>query len=180
MKRAFAIVFALLVVTAPTARSAPKEDSGRPAHGCDQAAENDGDAYDSTCDESPSQNGNGDGKASGKPCAGCVGAADNKNPQGQAPDGSDNNKGYECDENKGVGPSNPAHTGCIPYSNQALPRQNKKFDGSKVMDFRPELDTTGPTGAMLVVSTALLLLLVYGGSFFTRRARTSRPRGDAR
>lgn len=69
--------------------------------------------YDSTRDGSPSKNGNGDGKAAGKPCAGCVGKADNKNPPGQMPDGSDPNSGYECDTNKGVGKSNPAHTGCV-------------------------------------------------------------------
>lgn len=71
-------------------------------------------AYDSTCDGSPSQNGNGDGKAKGKPCAGCVGNADDKNPPGQRPDGSDANNGYECDGNNGVGKSNPAHSGCKP------------------------------------------------------------------
>ncbi|MDP8930229.1 MAG: hypothetical protein M3O70_17090 [Actinomycetota bacterium] len=68
--------------------------------------------YDSTRDGSPSQNGEGDGKAKGKPCAGCVGKADNKNPPGQMPGGSDPNAGYECDTNKGVGKSNPAHTSC--------------------------------------------------------------------
>ena len=57
-------------------------------------------------------NGNGSGKATGKPCAGCVGNADDKNPPGQAPNGSDHNKGYECDANHGVGKSNPAHTAC--------------------------------------------------------------------
>jgi hypothetical protein len=70
--------------------------------------------YDSTRDGSPSLNGNGGGEAVGKPCAGCVGKADNKNPQGQLPGGSDANKGYECDANHGVGRSNPAHTGCKP------------------------------------------------------------------
>ena len=70
--------------------------------------------YDSTRDGSASQNGNGNGKAVGKPCAGCVGKADNKNPPGQLPGGSDNNAGYECDRNHGVGRSNPAHTGCTP------------------------------------------------------------------
>jgi hypothetical protein len=69
-------------------------------------------AYDSTRDGSPSLNGNGDGSAWGKPCAGCVGKADNKNPKGQRPDGSDHNAGYECDTNAGIGRSNPAHTGC--------------------------------------------------------------------
>lgn len=70
--------------------------------------------YDSTRDGSPSLNGNGGGEAVGKPCAGCVGKADNKNPQGQMPGGSDANKGYECDANHGIGRSNPAHTGCKP------------------------------------------------------------------
>ena len=68
--------------------------------------------YDSTRDGSPSMNGNGGGKATGKPCAGCVGKADNKNPQGQYPNGSDHNNGYECDGNNGIGKTNPAHTGC--------------------------------------------------------------------
>lgn len=68
--------------------------------------------YDSTRDGSASQNGNGDGQAVGKPCAGCVGKADNKNPPGQQPGGSDPNAGYECDRNSGIGKTNPAHTGC--------------------------------------------------------------------
>lgn len=90
----------------------PTPTSSQPTHGCDQAKENDGDAYDSTCDGRPSRNGNGSGSATGRPCAGCVGAADNKNPAGQFPDGSDDNNGYECDGNSGVGKTNPAHTGC--------------------------------------------------------------------
>jgi hypothetical protein len=68
--------------------------------------------YCSTRDGSPSGNGNGNGKAVGKPCAGCVGKADNKNPKGQMPNGSDHNAGYECDRNHGIGRTNPAHTGC--------------------------------------------------------------------
>jgi hypothetical protein len=63
-------------------------------------------------------NGNGDGAATGKPCAGCVGAADNKNPPGQFPDGSDANNGYECDGNSGIGKTNPAHTGCMTEPHQ--------------------------------------------------------------
>ena len=73
-----------------------------------------GGPYCSTRDGSPSMNGNGKGAAVGKPCAGCVGKADNKNPPGQMPNGSDHNKGYECDGNHGIGRSNPAHTGCTP------------------------------------------------------------------
>ena len=40
--------------------------------------------YKSTRDGSPSGNGNGDGKATGKPCAGCVGKAQQE-PQGSVP-----------------------------------------------------------------------------------------------
>ncbi len=71
-----------------------------------------GNPYASTCDGRPSMNGNGKGKGKGKPCQGCVGNADNKNPPGQAPNGSDPNNGYECDGNKGVGQGNPAHSSC--------------------------------------------------------------------
>jgi hypothetical protein len=72
-----------------------------------------GGTYCSTRDGSASQNGNGN--ANGKPCAGCVGKADNKNPPGQEkqdPAGTFPNNGYECDNNNGVGKTNPAHTGC--------------------------------------------------------------------
>ena len=76
-----------------------------------------GGTYCSTRDGSPSLNGNGNGNANGKPCAGCVGKADNKNPPGQEkqdPAGTFPNNGYECDNNNGVGKTNPAHTGCGP------------------------------------------------------------------
>ena len=63
--------------------------------------------YKSTRDGSPSGNGNGGGKATGKPCAGCVGKADNKNPKGQFPNGTDHNNGYECDGNHGIGRRQP-------------------------------------------------------------------------
>jgi hypothetical protein len=75
-----------------------------------------GNQYASTCDGTASMNGNGGGGANGKPCAGCVGNADNKNPKGQYPNGTDHNNGYECDGNNGVGKSNPAHTGCTTAS----------------------------------------------------------------
>src|SRR3954453_20816877 len=71
-----------------------------------------GGPYCSTRDGSASGNGNGNGAAVGKPCAGCVGKADNKNPKGQLPDASDGNNGYECDGNHGIARTNPAHTGC--------------------------------------------------------------------
>jgi hypothetical protein len=69
--------------------------------------------YDSTRNGSPSLNGNGNGNATGEPCAGCVGKADNKNPPGQLPGPSGLNAGYECDRNNGIGKTNPAHTGCV-------------------------------------------------------------------
>src|SRR5436305_8978011 len=71
-----------------------------------------GGPYCSTRHGAASGNGNGNGRAVGKPCAGCVGKADNKNPHGQMPNGSDHNAGYECDRNHGIGRTNPAHTGC--------------------------------------------------------------------
>ena len=72
-------------------------------------------AYDANYTGAPS--GNGGGMASLNagdhlPLAGSVGNADNMNPPGQLPDGSDANAGYECDTNSGVGLTNPAHTGC--------------------------------------------------------------------
>ena len=89
--------------------SADSTDSPDSADSTDSTETNN---YCSTRDGSASQNGEGDGNATGKPCAGCVGKADNKNPPGQYPDGSDANNGYECDGNNGIGKSNPAHTGC--------------------------------------------------------------------
>jgi hypothetical protein len=77
--------------------------------------------YCSTRDGTPSLNGNGNGNAYGKPCAGCVGRADNKNPQDQKPGGNDHNAGYECDSNKGIGKTNPAHTGCTTPTSTACP-----------------------------------------------------------
>jgi hypothetical protein len=97
---------------------------GNSSQGCDASHNSDtghganqGGPYDNTCDGSPSGNGNGNGQATGKPCAGCVGNADDKNPgfnngKGQMPNGSDHNAGYECDRNHGIGRTNPAHTGC--------------------------------------------------------------------
>lgn len=100
---------------APEARASGDTNSPQPPSKADFSGNgaNTHGPYDSTRDGSPSKNGNGDGKAAGKPCAGCVGKADNKNPPGQLPGGSDPNSGYECDSNKGVGKGNPAHTGCV-------------------------------------------------------------------
>jgi hypothetical protein len=104
-----------------TKSSSATTSAGNKNAGCNQtpygstgSGANHSGPYNDTCDGSPSLNGNGGGKATGKPCAGCVGKADEKNPKGQYPGGSDHNKGYECDGNNGIGKTNPAHTGCTP------------------------------------------------------------------
>jgi hypothetical protein len=113
-------------VTAPAAGAAPTPSS--PAHQVDTSPQPPSNAdfsghganthgpYDSTRSGAPALNGNGVGNAVGRPCAGCVGKADNKNPHGQMPGGSDPNAGYECDRNHGIGRTNPAHTGCLATS----------------------------------------------------------------
>src|SRR4051794_26789524 len=77
--------------------------------------------YCSTRDGSASANGNGGGEATGKPCAGCVGKADNKNPRGQMPGPADHNAGYECDTNHGIAKGNPAHTRCLTPAPNCVP-----------------------------------------------------------
>jgi LPXTG-motif cell wall-anchored protein len=94
-------------LTSPQPLSRADQNTGGANGSCPDAG-----AYCSTRDESPSMNGLGEEQPPGRPCAGCVGKADNKNPPGQAPDASDPFAGYECDSNQGVGQSNPAHTGC--------------------------------------------------------------------
>jgi LPXTG-motif cell wall-anchored protein len=85
-----------------------------------------GGPYCSTRHGAASGNGNQtQGNHTGEPCAGCVGKADNKNPKGQMPNGTDNNAGYECDRNHGIGRTNPAHTGCTtPPSTTPIPETN--------------------------------------------------------
>lgn len=111
--------------TSGTAGTSGDATSPQPRSRADRngAGANQSGAYDSTRDGSPSRNGNGSGKATGKPCAGCVGKADNKNPPGQAPNGSDRNAGYECDRNNGIGKTNPAHTGCTTDTPPTAPEE---------------------------------------------------------
>ena len=111
--------------TAGTAGTPPAEqpnsnaddnDSGANGQCSDDDAEDSG-PYCGTTRDHESLNGNGNGAAVGKPCAGCVGKADNKNPPGQMPNAAeDGNAGYECDTNNGIGKTNPAHTGCVKTS----------------------------------------------------------------
>lgn len=120
-------------VVEATATSSEAQAASAPNHVCDgdsgghsdtgNGANTDGSGneYHNTCPAGPSQNGNGGGDATGRPCMGCVGQADDKNPPGQANNGGDANSGYECDVkgnpnggNNGIGKGNPAHTGCVP------------------------------------------------------------------
>jgi hypothetical protein len=101
--------------------SGGKSDTG---HGANQ-----GEEYDNTCDDAGYDpipgNGVGEGERTGQPCTGCVGQADDKNPPGQMPNADeDGNNGYECDENQGVGKTNPAHTGCTQQGTTQTPPTN--------------------------------------------------------
>jgi hypothetical protein len=51
--------------------------------------------------------------SAGRPANGSVGNADDKAPRGQS--FGDHNKGYECDDNNGVGRGNPAHSADCGY-----------------------------------------------------------------
>ena len=118
-----------LVVDVPESDAGGSGDTGgdqkNPNAVCDGSTNSDtgnganqGGPYDNTCPDGESQNGASTDNNSSKPCAGCVGNADDKNPgavqqtNGQYPNGTDHNAGYECDRNQGVGQSNPADTGC--------------------------------------------------------------------
>ena len=175
MKKYIFAATLLMLLTASTAVAAPPASKGPPTHGCAQADENDGDPYDSTCDGSASQNGNGTGKATGKPCAGCVGAADNKNPKGQMPNGSDHNNGYECDGNNGVGKGNPAHTACDPYSNTA-PKTSGKVGGSTTSFFEPEIDPR-VTGGVVALLLSFGLMTFAGTRLIRRRLGRKKTEG---
>ncbi|HUP85440.1 MAG TPA: hypothetical protein VM143_07215 [Acidimicrobiales bacterium] len=153
-------------------------------------------AYDNTCDGSPSLNGGGGGDAGGKPCAGCVGNADDKNPPGQYPDGpTDHNNGYECDQkgrsenegNNGVGFGNPAHTGCTPQDTSgeqpepsacpaegtaAMTAHSYVVDGKTVSDLTGKVDVGDHVVANFTVAADCAVLPVtlvsYKGAGATR------------
>jgi hypothetical protein len=171
-------IFAMILVVAGSGSAL----ASNPNAGCDQTpyentsghGANHSGAYDDTCDGSPSANGNGNGNATGKPCAGCVGNADEKNPAGQAPDGSDSNSGYECDENSGVGKTNPAHTGCE-SAQENPPGENPPGEnppgsnpGAEVLG-RTFLAETGSATSGLATLGALLLVIGLGMRVQRRR-----------
>lgn len=121
---------AVFVVSASQAFAAPPDHANGKAVGLNRsetatASEGQGanttGPYDPYEVGKPSGNGNGNGNAVGKPCAGCVGNADDKNPPGQLPGPQDGNKGYECDQNNGIGKTNPAHSGCTPPTTVTTP-----------------------------------------------------------
>ena len=117
--------------------------------------------YCSTRDGSPSLNGNGLGTPTAKPCAGCVGKADNKNPKGQLPGPSDINRGYECDANSGIGKSNPAHTLCTeptpsPAAPAPTPAPTTSPTAASVAPSSPE-PSPGPQSPPVDVTTSTAL-----------------------
>lgn len=124
---------------------------------------NTGGPYNDTCTGAPSGNGNGNGNATGRPCAGCVGKADEKNPPGQLPGGSDPNAGYECDSNSGVGQTNPAHTGCVTTTGSTPPQVSGTTatkPTTKVLGVK--LARTGVGMPAMLVSAALALAIGGG------------------
>ena len=145
--------------------SAAKEECSDSHHSDTGHGANDGGGYQSTCDETDfGEPGQGPDDPGGRPCAGCVGNADDKDPPGQHPDGGDANSGYECDGrdrpfdpttesdgngNHGVGDENPAHTGCSGTTTtqeetcpdgSAMPTTDRNGDGA--IDER-DCSTTG-------------------------------------
>lgn len=96
----------------------------------------------------PANVGEGDNQGNGNaPDNGTVGKADAKNPPGQVGNGTD--RGYECDDNKGIGDNggNPAHSGCTPPTTppggqegetcpdgSALPTEDVDLDGDVDVD----------------------------------------------
>jgi len=147
----FVLVLSSILVSGVIASA--KSTAGNPKAGCDEAhgsetghGANQGTSYDSTCDGSGSQNGNGGGGSGGKPCAGCVGSADDKHPPGQQPGGSDANNGYECDGNGGVAKKNPAHTGCaVVAGSQSVPTPTPGGTGLEVTPTPGLTPTPGAT-----------------------------------
>jgi hypothetical protein len=133
--------------------------------------------YCSTRDGSPSHNGNGHGKSTGRPCAGCVGNADDKNPHGQYANGSDHNNGYECDGNSGIARTNPAHTGCTtPQAPSTTPDEVTSPPAGPVVT--PPESPAGPAVEPVVVTpgapspTVGKVPVEVGGVTVTKDAKT--------
>lgn len=134
--------------------------------------------YCSTSDGTPSGNGNGNGaENSNKPCAGCVGNADDKNPPGQFKDGDDPNNGYECDGNSGVARGNPAHSGCRNATTTTTVPQTTTTTVAQTTTTTAPPDTTTTTVAQTTTTVAVggtTTVPEVGGVQFSRGTETAR------
>lgn len=162
--------------TAGTSGSPTMPQPLSPADGSGDGANTASGPYTSTRDGSPALNGNGDGLAVGKPCAGCVGKADNKDPRGQLPNGTDANAGYECDGNSGIGRTNPAHTGCDAPATpdavvvDAVPVRHVSLSSDSAPSLPDRLPFTGSDTLVLVLA-GLASLVVGGALLLLKRLR---------
>ena len=164
----------MYLYTLTAAAATPDHAKGR-AVGHNRSAGNDGSSganvsgpYDPYGVGEPSGNGNGDGNATGKPCAGCVGNADGKNPPGQQPGPNDANKGYECDENAGIAQGNPAHSFCRPTTTSSttsttVPVTTTSTSTSTTSTTVPVTVTTTSTSTSTTVPTEVLGISVSRG-----------------
>jgi hypothetical protein len=107
----------------------------------------------------------------GKPCDGCAGNADGKEPPGQSNRPSDSNKGHKCDGNKGVGKGNPAHTGCATTTTTTTTTTDNTT---------PTTDTTTPTTSTTTPSTQVLGETISRGSTQVLGATATRAGALAR
>ena len=146
----------LLLMSAVPASASANASCDQTPYGVTGTGANVGGPYDDTCVPADSQNGNGGGNATGKPCAGCVGKADEKNPPGQQPGASDANAGYECDTNNGIAKTNPAHTGCV---TEETPPPPPVVGGTTTPGGSPGAKVLGKTLARTGTSTLVLFLV---------------------
>lgn len=161
----------IVLIHTSAAVAAPPDQAKGKAVGLYKSAENDGSGanttgpYDPNGVGEPSGNGNGDGNATGKPCAGCVGNADSKNPPGQLPGPDDANNGYECDANSGIAQGNPAHSFCS-TSTTSTSTSTTSTSTSTTSTTVPET-TTSTTVPETTTSTTLVDALVITNPFPT-------------
>jgi hypothetical protein len=171
---------ALLFVAGPAHADSTAKNECSPTHGSDTGvgANTSPGPYTNTCEpEHEPGNGSETGNATGQPCAGCVGNADDKQPPGQFPDGSDHNNGYECDSNQGVGQENPAHTGCYPLS-ASHTVDAAGLDGAQPASAERSVPTPG-SNPVTATDAALVAGMVLLGAGVTVPLRRRRARQSA-
>jgi len=99
------------------------------------------------------------GSARGRPCDGCVGKADDKDPPGQVVPGTDSKAGYGCDRKAGIGKAKPAHSGCpnfqLDFAYSAVEVGNRSRLIAGLFCVRPEAEcyVTDRTGGDAVVGS---------------------------